>query len=155
MDTFAGASGVYARRFERLDRVVELGFASGRLIAVSFVDEPPSDADDEHPVLDRIGEYLAGQQEDFSDVEVAFTVGADERSALESLREVPYGESASVSQVVRMAARDPNDADDITLIKQGIAKNPTPLIVPDHRIQGSDGSTPPAIREILRDIEGI
>ncbi len=155
MGEFTGASGLYARQFAALDRAVELGFASGRLIAVSFVDDPAVDAGETHLLLDRIGEYLSGAEEPFEDVDVALTLGADERKALESVRQVPYGENASVSQVVRMAARDPNDADDVAAVKQAIGQNPTPLVIPDHRVQGADGATPPAVRKTLRDLEGI
>lgn len=155
MATFTDVSGVYARRFDPLDQAIELGLASGRLIAVSFVEEPAADAEENHPLLDRIGEYLSGGEETFDDVDVALTLGTDERKALESVRQVPHGESASVSQIVRMSTRDPNDADDVASVKQAIEQNPTPVIIPDHRVKGSDGATPPAVRETLRDIEGI
>jgi len=38
-------AGIFARRFDSIDTVVQLGVASGRAINVSFPEEVPEDAD--------------------------------------------------------------------------------------------------------------
>lgn len=149
------AAGVFAREFERLGRAVQLGVASGRLIKVSFPAEAPADADPDHELLDRIGEYLDGAEEDFADVTVALTVPTETRRVLEACRQVPYGEEASVSQVARMAALDPNEPDDVARTKDALRENPVPLAVPDHRVQGGPYATPGDVRDAFRAVEGI
>ena len=49
-----GTSGVFAREFEALGRAIEVGFAGGRVISVSFPTDVPADATADHALLDRI-----------------------------------------------------------------------------------------------------
>ncbi|GAB6878884.1 MGMT family protein [Halorubrum gandharaense] len=151
----AGTSGVFARAYDSLPGAVEVGFAGGRVIAVSFPEGVPDDARDDHELLDRIGDYLAGAEEDFTDDPVGLTVPTDRRSVLEAVRQVPYGEEASVSQVTRMAGLDDNDADDLDLVTTALRENPVPLLVPDHRVQGGPYATPGPVRATFRQVEGL
>ncbi|QZP37391.1 MGMT family protein [Halobaculum magnesiiphilum] len=151
-----GDTGVFGRRFDAIDRAVELGTASGRLISVSFPETLPSDADGDHPLLDRIGEYLAGAEDDFADVEVAITVPTDRRSVLESVRNVPYGESVDLARVVKMTADlDHEDEADLEAAREALRANPIPIVIPDHRVRDVGGATPGAVAARLREIEGI
>lgn len=150
-----GTTGVFARAYPELDRAVEVGFAGGRVISVSFPDAMPEDADDEHELLDRIGDYLAGAEESFDGVGTAITVPTDRRATLEATRNVPYGEEASVSQVTRMANLDDNDPEDLELVTDALRGNPIPLLVPDHRVQGGPYATPADVRRAFRDVEGL
>lgn len=148
-----GTSGVFAREYEPLDRAVEVGFAGGRVIAVSFPETVPDDADGTHDLLDRIGDYLRGTEDDFTDVAVGLTVPTDGRTVLESLRKVPYGEEVSVSRLTRLAGLDDNDADDLSTVKETLRENPIPLLFPDHRVQGGPYATPRGVSETLRNLE--
>lgn len=148
-----GSTGVFARRFDRIDRAVELGLASGRVISVSFRESAPADADGDHPLLDRIGAYLAGERDEFDDVPVALTLATDRRRVLEATRKIPYGETATVSQVVRLSGLDPDDPDDVELVREALRENPTPLFVPDHRVEAKT-ATPAGVAETLRSVEG-
>ncbi|GAA0192321.1 MGMT family protein [Halobaculum roseum] len=151
-----GDTGVFGRRFDAIDRAVELGTASGRLISVSFPETLPSDADGEHALLDRIGEYLAGTEDDFADVEVAITVPTDQRSVLESVRNVPYGESVDLARVAKMTAGlDHEDEADLQTAREALRANPIPIVVPDHRVRDVGGATPEAVAARLREIEGV
>lgn len=150
-----GASGVFAREFEALGRAVEVGFAGGRVISVSFPAEPPADAGADHDVFDRLGAYLRGERDEFADVAVGFTVPTDRRDVLEALRTVPYGEEVSVSRLTRLAAFDPDDPDDLELVRDALGENPVPLFLPDHRVQGGPYATPDEVREAIRRIEGL
>ena len=143
---------MFARQFERIGRAVELGLASGRVISVSFPESAPADADADHPLLDRIGAYLGGEPDDFSDVQVALTLSTDRRRVLEATRKIPYGETATVSQVVQLSGLDSDDPEDVELVKDALEENPTPLFVPDHRVEAST-ATPEDVAETLRAIE--
>ncbi|WP_348611914.1 MGMT family protein [Halobaculum rarum] len=151
-----GDTGVFGREYDAIDRAVELGTASGRLISVSFPETLPSDADGEHPLLDRIHEYLDGAEDDFADVEVAITVPTDQRSVLESVRTVPYGESVDLVLIARMTGGlDHEEEADLRIVREALRANPLPIVVPDHRVRDAAGATPEPTAARLREIEGI
>jgi len=154
MDT-AGTSGVFARRYDELGRAVEMGFAGGRVIAVSFPAEPPADADGDHELLDRVGDYLRGGRDEFTEFTVGLTVPTAQRDVLEALRTVPYAESVSVSRLTRLAGFDSNDPDDLDAVTEALAANPVPVLVPDHRVDGGPHATPSDVRTALRRAEGL
>ena len=150
-----GTSGVFARSYDELDAAVEVGFAGGRVIAVSFPETTPADADADHELLDRIGAYLRGEPDGFDDVAVALTVPTDQRAVLEALRDAPYGEELSVSRLTRLATLDDNDPDDLDVVQRALRENPVPLLIPDHRVQGGPYATPASVRGAFRRLEGL
>ncbi|MES3517773.1 MAG: MGMT family protein [Natronomonas sp.] len=150
-----GEAGIYARESAYLECYVQIGIAGGRLLSVSFPDGPPADAQTEQPLLDRIEAYLEGTTDAFDDVEVAMTMPTDHQKVLEAVRDVPYGESASVEDVTRMAGLDPEDSEDQTLVRTALAENPTPLVIGDHRIRDGPSAAPPGIEQRLRSLEGL
>lgn len=143
---------MFARRFDRLDRAIEIGLASGRVISVSFPESPPADAESEHQLLDRFEAYLAGEEDDFSDVQVALTLATDRRRVLEATRKIPYGETATVSQVVQLSGLNPDEPDDVETVRDALDENPTPFFIPDHRVEATT-ATPESVAETLRVIE--
>ncbi|GAA0508031.1 methylated-DNA-[protein]-cysteine S-methyltransferase [Halorubrum aquaticum] len=151
----SGTSGVFAREYDAIGRAVEVGFAGGRAIAVSFPGTVPDDASSDHDLLDRIGDALDGEPESFDDVEVGLTVPTDQRRVLEALRELPVGESASVSRLTRLVGLDDDDAEDLELVTRALRENPLPVILPDHRVEGGPYATPGDVRSVLRSTEGI
>ncbi len=148
-------AGVFARETAYLNRSVQFGEAQGRIISVSFPQDPPDDADDDHPLLDRIEAYLRGANEDFEDVTVALTVPTDRRSVLEATRQVPYGENADCGQLARMAGLDPDDSDDVGLVRTALANNPAPLLVPDHRVRDGPSGASAGVEQRLRSLEEL
>ena len=141
-------AGIYARESTYLDRYVQLGIAQGRVISVSFRSVPD--------VLDRIESYLQGTEDDFTDVEIALTVPTDQRDVLQQLREVPYGDQISVEQLVRMTpGLDPDEESDHTLVREALAENPAPLLIPDHRVRDGPSAAPAPVEQKLRAVEGL
>jgi methylated-DNA-[protein]-cysteine S-methyltransferase len=148
-------AGIYARESDALDRYVQVALAQGRVISVSFPTAPEPNADRDHALLDRIEAYLAGERDAFDDVQVALTVPTDQREVLDVVRTVPYGEAATVDQLARMTpGRDPED-DHTTAIRGALTANPTPLLIPTHRVRDAAGSAPSRVAETLRAVEGI
>ncbi|SFR38050.1 MGMT family protein [Halogeometricum limi] len=146
-------AGVFAREFDGLDRAVQLGVASGSVISVSFPASLPSDAEPDHPLLDRVDDYLAGSEDHFDDVPVALTVPTDHRRVLDAVRKLPYGETLELRRVMRMADLDPDDEDDVATARAALRENPVPLFVPDHRVSDASGATPDAVARQLRRLE--
>jgi len=155
MDTQPDA-GIHARRSPYLERHVQLGTASGRVLSVSFPETPEEDADADHPLLDRIERYLQGTADNFQDVDVAMTMATDRRAVLESLRAVPYGENVTVGTLARTTpGLDPGSEDDQVLIRTALDGNPAPLVVPDHRVSDGPSAAPPPVEQRLRSLEGL
>jgi methylated-DNA-[protein]-cysteine S-methyltransferase len=145
-------AGIYAREFEPLGRAVEIGVASGKVVGVSFPDAAPVDAEYDHPLLDRIDDYLAGASDHFDDVPVALTVPTDQRRVLDAVRKLPYGETVRRSRVATLAGLEGDD-EDLRVVETALRENPVPLFVPDHRVESVRGATPPAVAEALRRLE--
>lgn len=150
------AAGIYARESSYLDCYVQLGVAQERVLSVSFPATPDEGADGAHELLDRIEAYLQGEADDFGDVTLALTMSTGERRVLEAVREIPYGEEATVAQVARMTPDlDPESEEDHTLVREGLAGNPVPLFVPDHRVRDAPSGAPAAVEQKLRAVEGL
>ncbi|HET7324177.1 MAG TPA: methylated-DNA--[protein]-cysteine S-methyltransferase, partial [Halococcus sp.] len=123
-------AGIYARESAYLDRCVQVGVASERVISVSFP-ATPGDADPDHSLLDRIFDYLEGSHDEFADVEVALTVPTDQRAVLEAVREIPYGNQVSVSRLTgHVAGFDADEDTDRDRVRTALDENPLPLLIP-------------------------
>ncbi|TKX54931.1 methylated-DNA--[protein]-cysteine S-methyltransferase [Halorubrum sp. SP3] len=153
--SMSGTSGVFAREFDEIGRTVQVGFAGGRVISVSFPADPPADAETDHELLDRIDAYLNGERDEFHEVALGLTVPTEQREVLESLRSVPYGEDVSVSRLARLAGFDPDDADDLEIVTDALTDNPIPVLLPDHRVGGGPHATPSDVRSAFRRVEGL
>lgn len=150
------AAGIYARESDLLDRYVQIGVAGERVLAVSFPETPDDEAGTDHSLLDRIEAYLEGDEDDFADVTVALTVPTDQRTVLETVREIPYGDQVSVEQLTRMTAGlDPEDDADRRLVRTALDANPAPILIPDHRVRDGPSGAPPGVVQQLRKIEGL
>ncbi|WP_226021778.1 MGMT family protein [Halomicrobium salinisoli] len=149
-------AGIYARESDFLDRYVQVGAAGEKIISLSFPTTPDDEAGEDHALLDRIDEYLHSEEDDFRDVDVGLTVPTDRRAVLEATREIPYGQQASVEQVANMAAGlDADDEDGVTTVREALADNPVPLVIPDHRVRDGPSGAPPEVEQKLRSLEGL
>ena len=147
-------AGIYARESEVLGRPVQIAVASSQVIDVSFPDRIPDDAEPEHAILDRVFDYLDGDEDAFEGVEVAITVPTDQRAVLDAVCQIPYGEVGNTRQVAHMANLNPDDEDDAQTVRTALRANPVPIFVPDHRVEDVPGATPSDVAATLRRIEG-
>jgi methylated-DNA-[protein]-cysteine S-methyltransferase len=111
------------------------------LRSVSFHGEVPGpDAvDGDSPVLAQaarqLGEYFAGTR-------TAFTIPLDLRGtpfqldAWQRLAEIPYGETVSYAEQARRVGRPRA----VRAIGAANGSNPVPIVLPCHRVIGSDGA---------------
>lgn len=149
-----GETGIYARRSALLDSYVQLGIAQERVISVDFPATPPDDATEDHPLLDRIEQYLNGDRDDFGDVTVAMTMPTPQRDVLETVREVTYGTEVTVEQLAGMTPGQDFD-EEFTEIREALAANPAPIFIPTHRVRDGPGGAPAPIEQKLRSVEGL
>ncbi|WP_396610400.1 MGMT family protein [Haloferax sp. S1W] len=168
-------AGIYARESSALDRAVQIGVVSSKLISVSFPETVPDDADPDHEYLDSILAALDGddvrmtatsssaahqndtRSEDvgLSEIPIGLTVPTAQRSVLEALRNVPRGDTVDISLLVRMAGLDPEDDESPRIVRTALAENPVPVVVPDHRVTDGPSAAPAEVVEALRRAEGI
>ena len=149
-----GAAGIHARRRDDLGRVVQIGVAGGKLLAVSFPAEADPAATPDHPLLDRLERYLDGERDDFADVDVALTLPTARRRVLESLRAVGHGETVDVARLASMTpGLDPDEPEALDVVRAALASNPVPVVVPDHRVVDGRSTAPAEVVEHLRSLE--
>lgn len=148
------AAGIFTRESTYLDRYVQLGIAQGRVLSVEFPTERPPDASTDHELLDRIQAYLDGAKDEFDDVQIALTMPTAEREVLEAVRTIPYGEQVSVEQLARMIpGRNVEDSDELRTIREALASNPVPILVPTHRVRDGPCGAPPDVETKLQSLE--
>jgi methylated-DNA-[protein]-cysteine S-methyltransferase len=83
----------------------------------------------------QLEEYFAGERTAF-DLKLAPGGGGFDRAVWEHLVTIPYGETRSYAQI----ARDIGRPDRARAVGGANARNPLPIIVPCHRVVGTDGS---------------
>lgn len=83
----------------------------------------------------QLEQYFAGERTDFDlDVELGGT--PFERRVWEEVRAIPYGQTASYAEIARRIGRPSS----CRAVGRANGRNPVAVIVPCHRVVGSDGS---------------
>jgi len=85
--------------------------------------------------LSQVGEYFAGRLRAF-DLPLAPAGGDFDLRVWRETSAIPYGETASYGEIARAIGR-PGGAREVG---GAMARNPIPIIVPCHRVVGSDGA---------------
>ncbi len=87
------------------------------------------------PALDQITEYLEGRRRNF-DFPIDWSVMTDfQQQALRATAAIPYGETRTYAALADQIGR-PRAA---RAVGRAEATNPMPLVIPCHRVLGSDG----------------
>ena len=101
-------------------------------------DGDPAETDN-HPVLAaataQLAEYFAGRRQEF-DIPLDLSGTEFQRAAWSALANVPFGETRSYRQQAEAIGRPKA----VRAIGAANGKNPVPIVLPCHRIVGSDGS---------------
>jgi len=82
----------------------------------------------------QVDEYLAGNRKEF-DIPLLLVGTAFQRTVWNELIRVPYGATATYLQIARAIGNEKA----VRAVGQASRANPIPIIVPCHRIIGSDG----------------
>ncbi|HYX89419.1 MAG TPA: methylated-DNA--[protein]-cysteine S-methyltransferase [Gaiellaceae bacterium] len=89
-----------------------------------------------HPLAERLKRYFAGGRDSFADVELDLSWCTPfQRAALEAMRAIPYGETATYGEVAALAGH-PNAQRAVGSV---CAANRFGLFVPCHRVVAADG----------------
>ncbi|MGI8558289.1 MAG: methylated-DNA--[protein]-cysteine S-methyltransferase [Solirubrobacteraceae bacterium] len=135
------------RRYTSIDSplgTLTLVATAGVLSGLFMVDQrhrPPAEAfgaPDATPfseVIEQLGEYFVGRRTAF-ELQLAAVGTPFQLAVWEALRHIPYGERASYGQIAQRIGR-PGASRAVGLAN---GANPIGIIVPCHRVVGSDGS---------------
>jgi methylated-DNA-[protein]-cysteine S-methyltransferase len=110
------------------------------LTAVTFHPLADAPSPPTHPVLqqaaDELAEYFAGRRTTFT-VPLAWSRGTEfQRAVWRELTQIPYGQTWSYADVARRIGRPAA----VRAVGAANGANPHAIIVPCHRVIGSDGS---------------
>jgi methylated-DNA-[protein]-cysteine S-methyltransferase len=83
----------------------------------------------------QLDEYFAGERREFA-LEVELDGTDFERAVWRELKRIPYGERTSYGAIARAIGR-PEDAREVGT---AVGRTPVPIVVPCHRVVGSDGA---------------
>jgi methylated-DNA-[protein]-cysteine S-methyltransferase len=121
--------------------VVRIEFGNGREAqkvtermrdeGIDVVEDPGRTAE----LRQQLEEYFAGERRDF-DLRLAPEGTPFERSVWDELRKIPFGETRSYGEIAQAIGR-PGAA---RAVGRANGANPIPIVVPCHRVIGSDGS---------------
>lgn len=150
-------AGIEHRWSEYLDTYVQVGVAGGRVVSVSFVDEPAPESDEAaegegNDSLEAVFEYLEGETHATPDVPYALTVSGVERRSLERTRDLPYGTTLTYDEFAASVGED-----DVERVREALHANPVPIILPSHRVVAEEGiggfAGPRRVKELLLELE--
>jgi methylated-DNA-[protein]-cysteine S-methyltransferase len=115
--------------------VGELVLADG-LVAWHELPSGPGRAGGTHDLVERLHAYFGGAREGFGDVELELDWCTPfQRAALDALRSIPYGETATYGEVAALAGH-PNAQRALGSVCAG---NRFAIFVPCHRVVAADG----------------
>ncbi len=98
--------------------------------AVELLEDPASF----RALARQLGEYFCGERRQF-DLPLDLRGSRFQRDVWERLLAIPYGQLRSYRQVARAVGRP----DAVRAVGQAVGRNPVSLLVPCHRVIGSDG----------------
>jgi len=98
---------------------------------IEVIEDPARTAE----VRRQLAEYFAGERREF-DLALAPAGTPFERSVWDELRRIPFGETRSYGEIAQALGR-PGAA---RAVGRANGANPIPIVVPCHRVIGSDGS---------------
>jgi methylated-DNA-[protein]-cysteine S-methyltransferase len=114
----------------------ELVFEDGLLAWHELPRLRSGEVDGADGLVDRIVAYFSGEADSFADVELELEGCTEfERSALEAMRRIPYGETASYGEVAALAGH----VNAQRAVGTVCARNRFGLVVPCHRVVAADG----------------
>ena len=85
--------------------------------------------------IKELNEYLAGERKAF-DIPLRLVGSEFQQSVWKALLNIPYGETRTYMQIASMV----NNCEGVRAAAQAIGANPISIIVPCHRVIGSDGT---------------
>ena len=120
------------------------------LVAVEWADSQPeldrilrrlahpvkADASRVKPYAEEVRAYLEGRLREFTFAIDWDTLRPFQRTVLEAVYAIPYGETCTYAEIAAQIGRSPAAS---RAVGRANATNPMPLVIPCHRVIGTDG----------------
>lgn len=115
-------------------QIIRSDLPSGRISVTPTGYQPSGECS---RLIQAVADYFAGRHFSFSDIPLALSHCSEfTRMVLERCRTIPYGQTVTYRQL----AADVGRPKAIRAVAQALARNPIPILIPCHRVIGSDGS---------------
>ena len=128
---------MYQDYFESPIGIIEIKASENNIIALDFCETPSSSTPS--PILDsakfQLNEYFKGTRQLF-DLKIKLYGTDFQRSVWKKLLNIPYGQTCSYHDI----AKHINNPKAVRAVGAANGKNPIALIVPCHRVIGSNGT---------------
>jgi methylated-DNA-[protein]-cysteine S-methyltransferase len=136
-DTATSPAGVALAVVDEGGTLVRLTFGNGTSSELRRLERAGAmpDRDPCANVFGQLAEYFAGERRTF-DLPIRLEGLGFERRVWDQLLEIPYGSTLSYGEVARRLG----GADGARAVGRAAHANPIPIVVPCHRLIGSDGS---------------
>jgi methylated-DNA-[protein]-cysteine S-methyltransferase len=109
------------------------------IVAIRFLDEPPAALPEIHPSLEtglrQLDEYFRGQRRDFT-LPLQLSGTDFQQRVWNALLDIPFGETRSYLEIAEVLG----DRNAVRAVGAANGENPIAVVVPCHRVIGSDGS---------------
>jgi len=117
---------------------VKVGGTSDAITSVHFVDQRPSGLNTNsilNGAVKQVSEYFLGTRREF-DFPIALEGTEFQRLVWQQLTKVPYGQTVSYKEIAQVMGRPKA----VRAVGAANGRNPISIILPCHRVVGSDGS---------------
>lgn len=118
--------------FDEEGRLAELGFRPSRAFESGSI---PSTTRRLQDLKTQLAEYFSGKRKEF-DVELAPRGTPFQICVWEELRRIPYGDTISYAELARRIGK----ISAVRAVGSANGANPIPVIIPCHRVIGSNGT---------------
>ena len=118
--------------------LIEVGGTAEEIVSVRFVEERGEDASPGalgEKAVEQLGEYFGGDRRTF-DLPIALHGTEFQRLVWRQLLAIPFGTTASYQDVANAVGRPRA----VRAVGAANGQNPVSIVVPCHRVIGSDGS---------------
>lgn len=127
-------SGTFSHRKLRLRILLE----GGILFGISFSEQSGGGGEPSAEmtrICQQLGEYFAGNRKEF-EVRVYPEGTPFQKKVWDAIREIPYGETQTYKEIAKKIGHPGA----YRAVGQAAGRNPTAIVIPCHRVIGSDGS---------------
>lgn len=119
---------------------LEATFSGDTLVKINFQDSPPEELSSsvsgrEKKLHQQLTEYFEGSRSRF-DLSLSPEGTSFQKQVWQRLAKIPYGQTISYGELARRL----NDPNKMRAVGRANGQNPLPIIIPCHRVIGSNGT---------------
>ena len=128
----------YTTIFSTSLATIGLQFEGKNLTRIAYLNEPAHSQTSTHKLAEeaktKIEKFIDSQTDCKEiDVPIALDVSDFQKSVLDELQKIPYGETRTYGEIARILETSPR------AVGNACRNNPLPLIIPCHRVLAADG----------------